>query len=434
MGSMPQQSPVRSSLPKVAGAGALALLGTYLAKGIHYRATAKRGFELAEPPAPGTAEFARMVEAIAQAPNREGNRLAILRNGKEIFPSMLEAIRSASRTIDFSTYIFWAGDIALEVAEALSERARAGIEVNLLLDGYGSVSVDRDLVTGMEQAGVKVARFRPLNWRDLKKSNNRMHRRIMVVDGQVGFTGGVGIAEEWEGDVEDPDHWRETHVRVEGPAVTDLMGAFLENWVEATGTLLSGPHLPSVPSHEDGVPAQITRSSPTSGSTATEEIFLAAILGAQERLWITTAYFAPREAFVNALCAAARRGVDLRILVTGRSIDKQVVRVAGKQSYGPLLECGARIFEYQRAMLHAKVLIVDDNWVNVGTANFDNRSFALQHEINLCARDPALVAQLEKHFLEDLGQSEEYLLQHWRERSIMERLRGHASELVRHSL
>lgn len=416
------------------GAATLGLSGAYLAKGIHYRKTAGRGFELADPPAPGTAEFARLIEAVAQAPIREGNRLEVMRNGKEIFPSMLEAIRSATRTIDFSTYIYWTGAATVDLAGALSERARAGVEVNVLLDAWGSALVDRDLVKGLERAGAKVAWFRPPHWYELKKFNNRMHRRILVVDGQVGFTGGVGIAEQWEGDTDDPDRWRETHIRVDGPAARDLMGGFLENWVESTGTMLSGAHLPPVLGHEGGVPVQVTRSSPTSGSTATEEIFLAAILGARERLWITTAYFVPRKAFVNALCGAASRGVDLRILVNGRSIDKQVVRTAGQQSYGPLLECGARIFEYQRAMLHAKVLIVDDGWVNVGSANFDNRSFALQYEINLCAADPALVARMEKQFLEDLDDSEEYLLRHWRRRGIAERVRGQASELVRQTL
>jgi len=429
-----QTRPIRFSLPKVAGAGALVALGSYLLKGIHYRKTAERGFELANPPAPGTDEFARLIEAVAQAPIREGNHLQVMRNGNQIFPSMVEAIRSASHTVNFSTYIYWTGAATVELAEVLSERARAGIEVNVLLDAWGSALVDRDLVKDMKRAGVKVAWFRPPRWYELKKFNNRMHRRILVIDGRVGFTGGVGIAEEWEGNTDDPDHWRETHIRVDGPAARDLTGAFLENWVESTGTMLGGWHLPSVPSHDDGVAVQVTRSSPTSGSTATEEIFLAAILGARERLWITTAYFAPRKAFVDALCAAARRAVDLRILVNGRSIDKQVVRTAGKQSYGPLLECGTRIFEYQRAMLHAKVLIVDDSWVNVGSANFDNRSFALQHEINLCARDRDMVVRLEKHFLEDLDDSEEYLLGHWRERSIVERVRGQASELVRHTL
>ena len=280
---------------------------------------------------------------------------------------MLEAIRSAERTINFATYVYWTGSIAPEFAEALAERAEAGVEVNVLLDAVGAAKMDRALIDRLEDAGAKVAWFRPPKWYTLHKLNNRTHRKILVVDGRVGFTGGVGIAEEWTGNCEDPGHWRDTHVRVEGPAARDLFGGFLDNWAEATQCILSGPdHLPDIDGFDDGVQVQVTRSTAEKGSTDAEHLFYAAIACAQERIWLTTAYFAPRRAFVEALCEAVGRGVDVRVLTNGPHIDKQVVRQAGHRTYERMLECGSRIFEYQRTMLHAKVMIVDANWATVG--------------------------------------------------------------------
>ncbi|MDP8975305.1 MAG: phospholipase D-like domain-containing protein [Actinomycetota bacterium] len=261
-----------------------------------------------------------------------------------------------------------------------------------------------------------------------------MHRRVLVVDGRIGFAGGVGIAEQWTGNAEDPDHWRETHVKVEGPAVRDLLGAFLENWTEATGEILTGRHLPELAGFDHGVPVQVTRSSSSDASTATEQLFFATIVGARESLAITTAYFAPRRAFVDALCQSAERGVDVRVLVNGQPIDKHVVREAGQRSYGRLLEAGVRIFEYQRAMLHAKVLLVDDAWANVGTANMDNRSSSLNEELNLATVGHEMVAELGKHFQEDLDKSEELDIRRWKERPLHKRLSEYAGELVRPSL
>jgi cardiolipin synthase len=295
--------------------------------------------------------------------------------------------------------------------------------------------MDRALIDRLDDAGAKVAWFRPAKWYTLHKLNNRTHRKILVVDGRVGFTGGVGIAEEWTGNCEDPGHWRDTHVRVEGPAARDLLGGFLDNWAEATQCILSGPdHLPDLDGFDDGVQVQVTRSTAEKGSTDAEHLFYAAIACARERVWLTTAYFAPRRAFVEALCEAVGRGVDVRVLTNGPHIDKQVVRQAGHRTYERMLECGVRIFEYQRTMLHAKVMVVDANWATVGSMNFDNRSFALNDELNLSLRDKGIVAGLEKHFLTDLDDARELSLAAWQARPLRLRARELASAAVRREL
>ena len=416
-------------------AAGLGLAGVYAFEAAQYRRTAGRGFELQEPPEPGTPDFARLVEALTVAPLRQGNRVTVLRNGREIFPAMLEAIRSARKTVNFATYVYWTGSIAPEFAEALADRAEAGVEVNVLLDAVGAAKMDRTLVERLQRAGATVAWFRPPRWYTLHKLNNRTHRKILVVDGRVGFTGGVGIAEEWTGNCEDPGHWRDTHVRVEGPAVRDLLGGFLDNWAEATQVILTGPdHLPDLRGFDDGIQVQVTRSTAEKGSTDAEHLFYGAIACARQRIWVTTAYFAPRRAFVDALCAARARGVDVVVLTNGPHTDKQVVRQAGRRIYDRVLACGVRVFEYQRTMLHAKVLIVDGNWATVGSINLDNRSFALNDELNLSLRDQQVVAELEKQFLADLDDAVELELAGWRARPASMRARELASAMIRREL
>jgi cardiolipin synthase len=413
----------------------LAVGAAYAFEAAQYRRTSAKGFELLNQPQPGTPDFARLVEVLTVAPLRQGNHITILRNGDEIFPAMLEAIRSAKETIDFATYVYWTGSIAPEFADALSERAAAGVAVHVLLDAVGAAKMDRQLVTQLESAGAKVAWFRPPRWYTLHKLNNRTHRKILVVDGRVGFTGGVGIAEEWTGNCEDPGHWRDTHVRVEGPVVRDLLGGFLDNWAEATGSILAGrAHMPDLRAVQDGVQAQVTRSAAEKGSTDAEQLFYSAIKGARSRIWLTTAYFAPRRAFVDVLCEAVGRGVDVCVLTNGPHIDKQVVRRAGQRTYQRLLDCGVRVFEYQRTMVHAKTLMVDDQWATVGSINFDNRSFSLNDELNISFQDPALVAVLEKHFVDDLEDARELDAATWRRRPLSARAGEVGSALVRREL
>ncbi len=412
-----------------AGAGLLAVYGY---GGARFRRTSRQGFDLDDPPPPDGAPFAHLVETVTGAPVRPGNRVEVLRNGCQTFPAMLEAIAGARRSVDFSSYIYWPGEITDRFTEAFIERARAGVEVNVVLDGYGSAKLDRDHVARLERGGVSVEFFLPPRWYTLHKLNNRMHRRLLIVDGEMGFAGGVGIADVWTGDAQDPEHWRETHLRVEGPAVRDILAGFAENWTEATGRILAGHRLAELAPLPDGCDLQVVRSSPTTAGTPTAPLFYAAIAGAQKRLWLTTAYFAAGEAFVAALADAARRGVDVRVLTNGPNVDKEVVRRTGQRRYGRLLEAGVRVFEYQPTMLHAKVLLVD-GWANVGSANFDHRSFALDSELSLCTADTAVVGALAEQFCEDVATAEELTLERWRSRPMRARAIELAGELLRQS-
>jgi cardiolipin synthase A/B len=409
----------------LAGIGAL--------KVVKDKKTAARGFDVVDPPVPGSPTFGRLLESLTGSPVRQGNRVEILRNGDQIFPAMVESIESAQHNIDFSTYIYWTGGPTIAAfGDALVQRASAGVEVSILLDAVGSaVKIDRKIVQRLRDAGAMVEWFRPPRWYTLNKANNRLHRRLLIIDGSVGFTGGVGVGEEWTGDAQDPDHWRETHVRVQGPAVRDLVGGFQENWAEATQRILTGSHLPDIPGVDDGIDVQVTRSSATKGSTDIEELYYSAIAGARRRLWVTTAFFVPPDAFVDALCASAERGVDVRILVNGPHIDKEVLRRTAQRSYDRLLQCGVRIFEYQRTMLHAKTLMVDGAWASIGSNNFTNRSMAVNSELAFSLSDERIVTELEEHFQEDLQASQEFDLKSWRNRPLRKRAVERATSLLR---
>ena len=273
----------------------------------------------------------------------------------------------------------------------------------MIIDAIGGVKLESDLIDRMVDAGVHVSRFRPVKAYAAKRLANRTHRKILVADGSVGLTGGVGIAEEWTGDAQDPDHWRDTHVRVRGPVVRGLFGAFAENWLEATGEVLAGDdYLPALEQREDGGPMMVVRSSAGVGDTNVEALYYLAIAAAQERIDLTAAYFAPRPAFIEALEDAAERGVRVRVLVPGPEIDKPSVRMAGRAAYDQLLDAGIEIFEYQPTMLHAKTMVVDDIWSAVGSVNFDNRSFQLNDEATLCVQSAAFAGELTEQFEADL--------------------------------
>lgn len=410
-------------------------------------------------------EFVRAAEALTGAPISEGNEAELLINGDRIFPAILETIAAAERTLNLETYVYWRGEITARIADAICERARAGVRCNVILDALGSAMMDRAQVAAMEDAGVNVVRFRPVKPYTLRRLANRSHRRILVADGRVGMTGGVGIAEEWTGDAEDPEHWRDTHVRVRGPIVRGLQGAFLEHWLEATGEVLGGerylPHLdpaggggegggaggePSQPprrrsgsgagqrSRPEGGRMQLVRSKSNVGDTNIEALYYLAIASASRSLELTAAYFVPRPAFTAALADAARRGVEVRILVPGPHIDKGFVRVAGRDAYAELLGAGARIFEYQPTMLHAKSLVVDGAWSSVGTVNFDNRSFQLHDEVTLCVWDGRFAERLGQAFAADLRRSEEIDPERWDGRGPRQRAGEVAMRLLRREL
>jgi len=383
----------------------------------------------------GSEEFLRALEALTGAAVTTGNDLRVLTNGDEIFPAVLETIRGATTTLNLLTFVYWRGEIAVEVADAVIERAQAGVRCNVLLDAFGAARMDEGLVQRMEAAGVHVERFRPFKPYTITKADHRTHRKVIVADGTVGMIGGVGIAQEWTGNAQDPDHWRDTHVRVQGPVVRALQGAFLENWLEATGELLAGDdYLPELEPISDGSHMQVVVSGPGVNHTNTEAMYFLAIASARRTIRLTTAYFAPRRMFVEALRAAAERGVDVEIIVPGPHIDKQFVRTAGRAVYGRLLEAGISIHEYQPTMLHAKTLVIDGRWCSIGSANFDNRSFALNDEATLCVQSELVARQLEDAFSRDRDASTKIQPSRWRSRSPLHRVAEAAATLGRREL
>jgi cardiolipin synthase A/B len=407
----------------------------YAADSLRHRREGGQGYELRGEVDVGEPGFLRAAEALTGAPVSYGNDVELLVNGDEIFPTYLGAIRDAEETVNLLTYAYWKGDIAIEVADTLRERAAAGVECNVLIDAVGGAQMDRSLVEHMRSAGVTLWWFRPPKPYAVRRLQYRTHRKLLIVDGRVGFTGGVGIAEEWTGNAQDPSHWRDTHVRVHGPVVRGLQGAFAENWLEATGHVLAGDrYLPELEEVEDGGPMQVMRSSATVGDTNAEALVYLALAAAKRSIELTSAYFVPRPAFTEALLEAARRGVELCILVPGSHIDKEFVRTAGRASYEDLLEAGIRLFEYCPTMLHAKSLVVDGIWSCVGSINFDNRSFQLHDEVALCVQSERFAGELHDSFEKDLSVSEEIDPEHWRERPRTQRAREALTKVARREL
>lgn len=371
----------------------------------------------------GIRRWRRVLEGLVGVPATEGNRVDVLRNGDEIFPAMLDAIRSAQRTIDIITYVYWTGDVAGHFADALSERARAGVRVRILLDAVGAHAMSDELGERMKAAGCQMEWFRPpSSWR-LRALDHRTHRKVLIADEQVAFVGGVGIACEWEGDAQDPSHWRDTHVRVRGAAVDGLRAAFVGNWAE-TGRPVFDEHDRFPEQERAGDTTIQTVLCPSQQGWTELCTVLHAFIGMAERsLRVTTAYFVPDEHFRGMLCAAARRGVDVDVLIPGPHIDKRVVQVAGEADYAELLEAGVRVWRYQPTMLHAKVLTVDDTVACIGSANFDERSLRLNEEANIVVFDPAVVATLDRHFAEDLALSEPVDPGRWERRGPLQRVK-----------
>ena len=351
-----------------------------------------------------------------------GNRVEDLQNGDEIFPAMLKSIRSAKKTITFETYIYWSGDIGNELAEALAERAKAGVKVAVLLDWVGSIKMDEDLIQTMKDAGAQVQRYRPLHWYNLGRMNNRTHRKLLVVDGHTAFTGGVGVAEQWTGHAQDPDHWRDMHFKVEGPVVAQFQAAFNDNWIKATGEVLNGEgYFPPLQRVGD-TDAHLFIASPAGGSESMHLMYLTAIAAAERTIDLCAAYFVPDELISRALLEARRRGVRIRILLPGEHIDSETVKLSSRASWGPLLEGGVEISEYLPTMLHVKLLVVDGELVSVGSTNFDIRSFRLNDEASLNVYDRDFAARMTAVFEEDLGHAKRYDHATWRRRPLREKI------------
>ena len=351
-----------------------------------------------------------------------GNQITALQNGDEIFPAMLKAIRAAKSTINFETYIYWSGRTGEEFAQALIERARAGIEVHLMLDWLGSEKMAPQLLNRMKDAGIEIERYHALNWYSLGKLNNRTHRKVLIIDGEIGFTGGVGIADEWTGHAQDPDHWRDMHFQIEGPVVAQFQAAFLDNWIKSTGRVLNGnSYFPPLVAGGK-LKMQMFMSSPAGGSESMRLMYLMAITAAEQSIDIEAAYFIPDPLMSRELIKARTRGVRVRILLPDKHLDSETVRIATKRAWGPLLKSGVEIHEYDPTMLHCKMLIFDHAMVSVGSTNFDMRSFELNDEASLNVYDADFAQSMTEVFETDLKASTPYDYEQWEQRPWLEKM------------
>ena len=350
-----------------------------------------------------------------------GNRIVALQNGEEIFPAMLDAIAGAQRTVTFETYIYWSGETGRRFADHLIERARAGVSVKVIVDWAGSVKMEHALLATMRENGVELHRYNPIRWYSLGRINNRTHRKLLVVDGAIGFTGGVGIADQWQGHAQDPDHWRDIHFRVEGPVVAQMQAAFTDNWIKTTGNVLKGPEYFPPLGRESDVEAQMFTSSPSGGAESMHLMYLMAIAAAERSIDLQAAYFIPDALSLAAFVAARRRGVAVRILTPGKHIDSSVVRLSSRREWGELLAAGVELFEYEPTMMHNKMLIVDRGMVSVGSTNFDLRSFRLNDEASLNVYDEPFAERMTAVFEADVRASRRLTYAEWERRPFTEK-------------
>jgi cardiolipin synthase A/B len=365
-------------------------------------------------------QFLETMEAVYGGEVRRGHGVETLVNGDEIFPAMLGAIREARSSVNFETYIYWSGEIALHFANTLADKAREGVPVRVLVDWVGSIPFDQRLIDIMQQAGVSFHRFRPLHWYTLDRVNNRTHRKLLIVDGSVGFTGGVGIGDEWLGDARNADEWRDTHYRVTGPAVSAMQAAFADNWLEGTGEVLQGSKF--YPAQDEGgsLGAQVVISSQPEGSVSMHQMMLMALAAAERHIRIGMAYFVPDDVALAQLLAARARGVEIDIIVPSENTDVPIVRKSSRYFWGDLLRSGVRIHEFQPTMYHPKLVIVDDAWVTMGSTNLDERSLRLNDEANLNIYGEEFAAEQIAIFQDDLKRSRQISLQEWQSRPLSE--------------
>ncbi|PWI43014.1 phospholipase D-like domain-containing protein [Streptomyces sp. ICBB 8177] len=376
----------------------------------------------------------RRLERLIGVAATEGNDLVPLRNGDEIFPAMLGAIRSARHTIDLMTFVYWRGQIARDFALALAERARAGVRVRLLLDGFGAKRIERELLDVMSAAGVQVAWFRKPVWLSPFKQNHRCHRKALIVDEHTAFTGGVGIAEEWCGDARNPAEWRDTHVQVRGPAVDGIAAAFAQNWAECHEELFDDRDRFTQHSQTGSSVVQVVRGSASIGWQDMQTLIRVMLTSAEERFRLATAYFAPDTYFINLLCETARRGVRVEILLPGPHTDQRACQLAGQHHYTTLLQAGVRIHHYQPTMMHAKIITVDSVASLIGSTNFNRRSMDHDEEVMLAVLDERFTAALDRDYEADLLRSTEIDLMRWRRRAVLHRAKETAVMPLRHFL
>jgi cardiolipin synthase len=420
LGTQKQPAEVKKLRRRLLGALALAILGIVL-----YWFTPAE-----EAPAYGldhdfvieSADFRTTMAGATGTPFFDGNRIDVFHNGDQFYPPMLTAIEGATQSISIEAYIYWEGEIGKRFADALAAKAQSGIPVLILLDAVGSSTIGDEILGTLESSGCRVAWYHPVLWYTVDRINNRTHRKSIIVDGRIGFTGGAGIADHWLGNAQDEEHWRDTNIRIEGPAVIPLQTGFAHNWLETTGELLTGPAYYPTIAPAGPLAAMTILSSPQTGSSTVRVMYYLSIACARRSIWIANPYFVPDERAIDVLIAAKQRGVDVKIMVAGIHNDNSLARLNSVHVYGRLLEAGVEIYEYQRTMLHQKYMVCDGVWSTIGTTNFDNRSFALNEENNVCSYDRGLGGQFEAAFVADLAACQKVELEAWRNRGVMQKV------------
>jgi cardiolipin synthase len=369
-------------------------------------------------------DFLYTLQSTCQAALHHGNRVTVLTNGEQFYPAMLDAIRSATRSINLECYIFQPGRMADQFIEALSDRARLGVNVTMVVDAIGSFNLWGRPLRRLRSAGCRVESYQRMEWHRLARLNNRTHRELLIVDGRVAFVGGAGIADWWAYPRKRSPPWRDTMVRLEGPIVAALQGVAAENWLECCGEIMTGAdYFPNLDAAGETT-AFVIKSSPSDRATASRVAFQLLMEGADHHVRISTPYFLPDRALRRALINLARRGVAVDVIVPGRHTDQRWVRLASRRMWGQLLGAGVRIHEYRAAMTHNKALIVDELWVVLGTTNIDNRSFEHNDEINVAMRDPEVARRLLKDYQQDRLDAEEITLERWQRRPLWEKIVG----------
>lgn len=379
---------------------------------------------------PGSTEFVEGISTFLNSPIFLGGEATLLENGDAFYPAILEAIRKAEDTVNFEVYIFEPDQVGRDFIEAFKERARAGVEVRLLLDGFGAIKLRKRHRDDLLQAGVKVARFRPLSARNLVRMYRRTHRRAIVIDGKIGFTGGAAVSEKWKGNVRNEHEWRDSMTRVTGPIVAGIQSAFASNWVYCCGEVLAGPRFFPRLKPGPGPRGLSVVSSPSDAAQPIRLLFWFSYINARQRLWISNSYFIPDHRLRGALIERAKSGVDARILIPGNNTDAIPVQWAGRSYYEELLSAGVRVFEYQPAMMHAKTTVVDGAWSVVGSANLDERSMELNEENVLGIADQSFARSVEAGLTADFERSREIMLEEWRKRSILHRFMEQVCKLL----
>jgi cardiolipin synthase len=379
------------------------------APGLPYRISKEPPEDLQSP------HFIQTLEALTQSAERDAGKMEVFTNGQNFYEAMLAAIRQAKKSINLEAYIVAKGDVTKRLDEALAERARAGVEVNVLIDAIGALWLSKDTFADLIKARGHVEWYNPIGFTTWPRVNNRTHRELLVIDGAVGFIGGAGWADHWY-------TWRDTMVRFEGDSVAGLQSAFAENWLEASGEILTGWNYFPYMKPAIKTPALVVASAPTTGkSTKARVLFQTLLASANKSIYITSPYFLPDTSARNELIRAVKRGVDVRIVVPGHKTDHAMTRSSSRRLYGEVLEAGAKIYEYEPSMIHAKVLIIDGVWSVIGSTNFDSRSFGINDEVNIAVLDQGLADRLAKDFWNDLGRSKEITFEQWKDRPHFER-------------